>query len=70
MLYPILHRLEQRGLIESYWGEAESGRKRRYYRLLPAGSEELQVQRSHWQRFHRIVTDLEKEENGHVPPGP
>ena len=70
MLYPILHRLEQRGLIAAYWGEAETGRKRKYYRLLPAGREELQIQRAQWQRIHRILSDLEPKENGYVRPGP
>ena len=45
MLYPILHRLEKRGLVESYWGKAESGRKRKYYRLCSAGRKELKQQR-------------------------
>ena len=44
MLYPILHRLESRGLIESYWGTAETGRKRKYYRLRRAGLTELEEQ--------------------------
>lgn len=74
MLYPILHRLEQRGLIASYWGTAENGRKRRYYRLLPAGREELEIQRAHWQRFHRMLNELEPglgpKESGHDRPRP
>jgi PadR family transcriptional regulator, regulatory protein PadR len=37
MLYPILHRLEEQRLVESYWQEAESGRKRKYYRIRDAG---------------------------------
>ena len=32
MLYPVLHRLEREGLIQSEWREAESGRERKYYR--------------------------------------
>ena len=48
MLYPVLHRLEDRGLIESTWRESEEGRRRKYYRLKDAGRRELSVQRSHW----------------------
>jgi PadR family transcriptional regulator len=48
MLYPVLHRLEERGLIESTWRESEKGRRRKYYRLKDAGRRELSVQRSHW----------------------
>src|SRR6266404_5417842 len=33
MLYPVLHRMEREGWIESRWGEAENGRKRKYYSL-------------------------------------
>lgn len=36
-LYPALKRLEQDGLVESYWGESEAGARRRYYRLADAG---------------------------------
>jgi len=41
MLYPLLHRLEQRGFIEGYDARSESGRKRRYYRISEAGTREL-----------------------------
>ena len=37
MLYPLLHRLERQGHIEGRWGAAESGRKRKYYRITGSG---------------------------------
>jgi len=55
MLYPILHRLERKKLVESYWGEAESGRKRKYYRLRRAGAEELAALRAHWDNLHGML---------------
>lgn len=58
MLYPVLHRLEKRGLIGSSWGQAESGRKRKYYRLLPAGREELSQLRGSWQRVNDLLVRL------------
>ena len=61
MLYPILHRLEKRGWIEAYWGIAESGRKRRYYRLQPAGRKELAVLRAQWHRIDDLLETLEGE---------
>ena len=61
MLYPILHRLEKKGLVESYWGKAENGRKRKYYRLHKSGSEELNEQRQNW---HNLYTLLQKLEGG------
>jgi len=59
MLYPILHRLEKRRLVEAYWGEAESGRKRKYYRLHRDGLAELEVHRDHWNRLHAMLQLLE-----------
>ena len=35
MLYPLLHRLERQGHVEARWEVAESGRRRRYYRITP-----------------------------------
>jgi PadR family transcriptional regulator PadR len=60
MLYPILHRLEKRGLIEAYWGAAESGRKRKYYRLRPTGRKELAILRVHWHRIDAMLQRLKE----------
>lgn len=59
MLYPILYRLETKGLIESYSGASDSGRKRKYYRILNAGREALDIQRAQWRRIHHIIDQLE-----------
>lgn len=49
MLYPLLHRLERQGHIEGRWGAAETGRRRRYYRITRAGRALLDEQRRQWQ---------------------
>jgi len=49
MLYPVLHRLERNGFVKAAWGESETGRRRRYYRLTDAGKDELASQRRQWQ---------------------
>lgn len=49
MLYPVLHRLERNGYVESSWGRSETGRRRKYYQLTARGSEELASQRRQWQ---------------------
>jgi len=49
MVYPLLHRLERRGFVEAVWGRSETGRRRKYYRLTPAGAEHLARQRRQWQ---------------------
>jgi DNA-binding PadR family transcriptional regulator len=48
MLYPVLHRLERSGLVESRWEKAESGRRRKYYRVTEAGLEQLADERRQW----------------------
>jgi PadR family transcriptional regulator PadR len=53
MLYPVLHRLERNGLVEATWGESESGRRRKYYRITDEGSEELANQQRQW----RVVNE-------------
>ena len=60
MLYPILHRLEKRELVESYWGKADTGRRRKYYRLCPSGSAVLTDQRKAWE----LVSELLQKLNG------
>ncbi len=48
MLYPVLHRLESRGLISSYWKNAPSGRRRKYYSLTEEGRKSLAEERAQW----------------------
>ena len=49
MLYPVLHRLERLGFIEARWEQAETGRKRKYYRITDAGHTQLAEERRQWQ---------------------
>ncbi|MEA5075857.1 MAG: helix-turn-helix transcriptional regulator [Coriobacteriia bacterium] len=49
MLYPVLHRLSRFGLVESRWEVAESGRRRKYYRITAEGRTHLAEQRQQWQ---------------------
>ena len=50
-LYPLLYRMEKRGWIKGQWVEKAGQRRRRYYRLTPAGRKVLAAQRSIWQEF-------------------
>lgn len=50
-LYPTLYRLEQQGLVEGHWVEKAGQRRRRYYRILPAGRKVLASQRNVWESF-------------------
>jgi PadR family transcriptional regulator, regulatory protein PadR len=52
--YPILHRLEQAGLLASSWVHA-SGRRRRVYRLTRRGRRALDERRRDWRAYSRAV---------------
>jgi PadR family transcriptional regulator PadR len=54
-LYPILYRLERRGLIAGRWVEKAGQRRRRYYRLTTAGRKVLAEQRKNWSAFMQAV---------------
>jgi transcriptional regulator len=47
-LYPMLYRMERRAWIEGKWIEKAGQRRRRYYKLTPAGRKVLQEQRRNW----------------------
>jgi transcriptional regulator len=50
-LYPALHRLEDRGAVESEWGASENNRRARYYRLTADGRKRLRTETASWRRF-------------------
>ncbi len=60
MLYPVLHRLERDGLIESEWRESETGRERKYYRLNSDGRKVLKSERQQWLTVHNTLGKLWK----------
>ena len=50
-LYPMLYRLEQRGLIAGRWVEKAGQRRKRYYKITAEGRRVLASQRSKWEEF-------------------
>jgi PadR family transcriptional regulator PadR len=56
-LYPILYRLERRGLISGRWVEKAGQRRRRYYRLNAAGRKVLAERRQAWSAFMLAVQE-------------
>jgi PadR family transcriptional regulator, regulatory protein PadR len=60
-LYPLLYRMERRGWIDGKWVEKAGQRRRRYYRLTPAGHKVLGEQRVSWRELlealHRVAID-------------
>ena len=54
-LYPALHRLEARAWIEAEWRASEHNRRAKYYRLTPAGREQLRAETASWTRMVAAV---------------
>lgn len=50
-LYPLLHALEQEGLVKCYTQAAPNGRARKYYRLTDAGQSRLEEKTAQWREF-------------------
>lgn len=63
-LYPILCRLEDRSLIAGRWVERAGERRRRFYRLTPAGRKFLAAQRSTWDEFVLTINHIVR--SGHA----
>ena len=57
-LYPALHRMEARGLIESEWGISENNRRAKYYALTAAGREKLSSDAAEWRRYSGAVASI------------
>jgi transcriptional regulator len=54
-LYPVLYRLEAQGTITGWWIEKAGQRRRRFYKLTPAGRKKLAQQRQTWSAFMLAV---------------
>ena len=62
-LYLALHRLEERGLVESEWGLSENNRRARFYQLTRAGKHHLQSREEHWTRYVEAVFKILRSTN-------
>lgn len=60
MLYPVLHRLERLELIKARWEEADSGRRRKYYRITHRGQTQLAEERKQWQTVDATLRGIWK----------
>ena len=57
-LYPMLYRLERKKLVEGKWVEKAGERRRRFYRLTPAGRRALAGHRRTWREFVAVLNGL------------
>ncbi|MDD3335492.1 MAG: PadR family transcriptional regulator [Eubacteriales bacterium] len=57
-LYTAFRRLEQGGYISSYWGDEQSGARRRYYTLTGEGAARLEKERLQWEQTKTLLNHL------------
>ncbi|HWE87787.1 MAG TPA: PadR family transcriptional regulator [Terracidiphilus sp.] len=54
-LYPALHRLENKDSLKAEWGETETGREAKFYRLTAKGRTQLKTETESWERLTEVV---------------
>lgn len=54
-LYTSLHRMEERGWVESEWGNADSGKRAKFYRLTTAGRRAVRSETATWNDYVAAV---------------
>ena len=57
-LYTTFRRLENSGMIESYWGNENAGARRRYYHLTEKGRELFYENLADWRKYRSIISEL------------
>ncbi len=55
-LYPALHRLENKKLVQPRWGVSENGRQAKFYALTPAGRRALRAESASWLQYAGAIT--------------
>jgi transcriptional regulator len=55
-LFPALHRMEEAGWLTSSWGESETRRRAKYYRLTKAGRSRFESEQEQWLRISGAMT--------------
>lgn len=68
-LYPALHRLEDRGTIDSEWGVSENNRRAKFYRLTTQGGRQLEGETDRWSRMVEAVSNVLGAEAPETLPG-
>jgi transcriptional regulator len=54
-LFPALHRMEEAGWLSSSWGEAETNRRAKFYRLTKLGRRQLDAETEQWERISLAI---------------
>jgi transcriptional regulator len=54
-LFPVLHRMEEKGWVEAEWRSSDNNRRAKYYRLTSAGRAQLKDEERQWNQVVRIM---------------
>lgn len=57
-IYPVLKKMENNGMIKSYWKVQENQRPRKYYTILADGKKQLEKNVDEWQMIHSVLERL------------
>lgn len=57
-LYPILHRLENKGYLKSYKEKSDAGRSRKYYKITKKGLNQLEKEKEEWASFQKTINTI------------
>ncbi|MBD5559711.1 MAG: helix-turn-helix transcriptional regulator [Clostridia bacterium] len=54
-LYSAFRRLEKNGMIQSYWGDQNTGARRRYYAITDLGRAQLEQNKEDWKQSRKLI---------------
>jgi len=57
-LYPALYRIEIKGWVKGKWGENETGRRAKFYKITKAGEKQLRVEEESWDRLALVIAKM------------
>src|SRR3954451_11099100 len=56
-LFPALHRMQEAGWLASAWGESETNRRAKFYRLTKLGRRQLETEMDQWERISLAIAN-------------
>ena len=55
-LYPALHRLENQGMLKATWGETDTGREAKFYKITAKGRKRLDAEMQEWRELSIAIS--------------
>lgn len=57
-LYPVLHKLENKGYVKSYLSKGDTGKERKYYKITKNGKKQLNEEIKKWEAYSTSITKV------------